>query len=592
MDILSTEQIDFFKKNQNEITFELLETLRSFGNNGKKLALEILDMEKDEDNYYLDAFGNRISFNGNRQLKKPYTKLKLSKIHLDEIKRCSEDIFYFLKNYVRIVTPKDGINFPEMREYQEELLELISERTNESIIVTLGRQAGKSVTLGIDGAHQFIFEKDYGIGIAANKMSMSREFIDKIKKILINVPIWMMPGITVWNKSTIEGENGVRIMSDTATDGAFRGFTVNKIVVDETAFIKRWQEFADSVFPSQSGLSRKQNILISTPCGMNHFYDIWKDSSIPNIKTGERTKSKNGFLGYTCDWKRIPRYDSKGNKLEPEEFKKSIVDKFGIVYWRQNYECEFMGSSVTLINIETLLEFKEEEPIQIENPGLKIYKEPIKGHQYIIGVDSAKDGEDAFAIQIIDITNLNFEQVASANLYVNYLNMPDFLDEWGRLYNHALMIIENNEGAGQSIADRLVIEYEYDNMYYDKESNGLPKKYPGFRTTPKSRKQILSTIKKIAEESKLKIVDSETIKQLFSFILVNGKFQADNGRHDDLVMALSVCFGIFANSNNFDDMGEVIKQIESKDSDLSFDITNYLSIGNFDLEDEKWEKLY
>ena len=70
-------------------------------------------------------------------------------------------------------------------------------------------------------------------------------------------------------------------------------------------------------------------------------------------------------------------------------------------------------------------------------------------------VDAAKDGKDAFAVQIIDTTNFMFEQVACSNLQIDYLRMPAFIYEWAEYYNFPYLIIENNEGAGQSIADQM-----------------------------------------------------------------------------------------------------------------------------------------
>ena len=85
--IFTESVIDYYKNNKHEITEELLEELRSHGNDGKHIAIEILDIPKDEEEYYLDAFGNRMSFNGNRSLKKGLSKLPLSDIHIQEIKK-------------------------------------------------------------------------------------------------------------------------------------------------------------------------------------------------------------------------------------------------------------------------------------------------------------------------------------------------------------------------------------------------------------------------------------------------------------------------------------------------------------------------
>ena len=141
------------------------------------------------------------------------------------------------------------------------------------------------------------------------------------------------------------------------------------------------------------------------------------------------------------------------------------------------------------------------EPINVLTPGLKIYKKPEPSHKYIMSVDPSKDGRDDFAVNIVDITDLKLEQVAAGQLQIDYLLMPEFLLEWAIWFNNAFLVIENNEGSGQSIADMLYKTYEYENLYYDVKgdsnstnSTKFRKKYPGFRTTSKTRKQILQLV--------------------------------------------------------------------------------------------------
>lgn len=138
-DIFTENVITALRENKHEITYELLESLRAHGNEGKKIACEILDMSKDHEQYYLDAFGNRMSFNGNRRLKKAFTKLALSPIHQQEIEKCKNDIHYFKDNYVRIKT-KTGVNFPELRSYQNEFIDVMIEEGLEAIVSLQGRQ--------------------------------------------------------------------------------------------------------------------------------------------------------------------------------------------------------------------------------------------------------------------------------------------------------------------------------------------------------------------------------------------------------------------------------------------------------------------
>lgn len=602
--VFTPEVIENLRNNKNLITPELLQNLRECGNDGKQLALDILDTEKDEEEFYHDAYGNRISFNGFRFLKKAFTKMKLSQIHVEEIKKCSEDLDYFMMNYVKIKTNK-GVNFPDLRTYQKKFLEVLKDDC-ESVVGLMPRQSGKSITTSIYLTWKFVFGTDMNIGICANKTKLAAEFLNNVKNIYMELPMWMKIGIKVWNTGSIAGENGMRILTDSTSSDSFRGFSCGIIIVDECAFIKSsvYNEFENSIFPSQSALSWKKNVILSTANGLNHFYNIVKGAKqnkklivdnnkineIKNIKdvkklddnTSEVTLKTgvNGYEMFETFWNEVPRFDTKGNQLDPQVFKQGIIDKYGLVYWNSNYENKFIGSSNTFVASNVLENLSSVEPLEIRDGKLNIYKKPKKNHKYIISVDPAKDGLDAFAIQVLDITSVCFEQVASANLQVDYLTMPDYLNEYGMYYNNAFMIIENNEGAGQSIADIMKNDYEYENLYKD---NG--KKYSGFRTTAKTRNLILNTMRMFLENDKLKLHDKKTVNEFYSFILINNKYQADDGCHDDAIMSLALAFAPFCNTRNFDDIKDLISQISTKTEILNgndHSFTDYLNIGMFD----------
>lgn len=608
--ILSAEQIKVLKENKELITPEILDELRKT-KEGKSVALEILDIERDNEDYYLDAFGGRISFNGNRQIKPFHTKINLSDIHIQEIKKCSEDVDYFKNNYVQFRT-KSGIGFPDHREYQEKFIHSLN-NANEQYLVVFPRQAGKSATTAVWLTWLFLFKEQINIGICANRGSTATDFLANVKNIYTCLPIWLQQGIKVWNVKRIEGENGTRILTDATSGDSFRGSTMNVVVVDETAYVAgtKWESFVDSVLPSQSSLAWKKTIFISTPNGLNHFYSMVKDSKkrkvIENVQESEIeeikkketvldiVKNKYGTFDVqidkpsndmeliSVDWREVPRYDRKGNLIDPETFKQQVIDRQGLQYFLQAYACEFLGSSHTLISGDVLKDIESVKPkdrifVQGTEEFVKIYEEPLENHKYILSVDPAKDGRDYFALHMIDVTKFPFKQVASGRLQIDYLLMPNFLYDFANSYNTAFTIIENNEGAGQSIADTLKRDFEYENLYYDRTGNKF-KTYPGFRTTPKSRSQLLETLKLLIENKKLEICDSDTILELQRFILVKKKFQAEEGFHDDLVMSLAIGFCLFNDIQNFEDFKEVTKSIYSE-SDTDF--ADYITIGNFD----------
>lgn len=884
--MLTKDEVIQLKNNKDLITAELLEALRTT-KEGKAQALEILDIPKDEEEYYLDSFGNRISFHGDRLLKKPYTKLKLSPIHIEELSKCFNDIRYFRDNYVRITTPLDGVNFPDLRPYQNQIIEALQEENEQYIILSprqcvtgdtivdgefanitikelfesskdelpsegihhlsrksdiylrcssgyykpaevfktipldvilltfgngatlkcspdhvlidingnevraknavgciiktktgstlcidisdLGRKepmydvsfledhlyytnnilshnSGKSITIATWLAWLYCFSKNIVMGICANRQNLAAEFLKNAKDIIIRLPIWMSPGAKVWNITSIAGDNGNRILTDAPSDSSFRGYSCNVIVVDEAAYLNpsKFESFCDAVLPSQSSLTWKKTIFISTANGLNHFYqmvkgakarrhfkDLTKDQADNIAKTHkvlgitrydnrydvEVDEPANGHRLIEVDWRIIPRYKENGDPKTPEEFKEEIIAKHGLVHFNQayancldgkavvyikqnnqeypitleglyefmkngdwqahhlqimtqsgwsefqgirksrhtrvyaivtqkrkfiasmnhrfyynnkwNFSSEvkvgdiidgsrvigsyfldlrypnlvdlydilgtkdhtyiasgtishncFIGSSYTLLSGDTMARLVGKEPLEQRSGILNIYKYPEPNHKYIMSVDPAKDGADGFAVCILDITKFPFKQVAACSTDIDYFLMPEHLDDWGRMYNSALIIVENNEGAGQSVADMLWTEYEYENLYFEKRSGGPKKRYPGFRTTPRSRKLILDTMKMFAENSNLNIVDTKTINELYTFILINGKYQADENCHDDRVMALALAFAPFGEIKNFADAKTMIKSFYSKDS--SFDFTEHLTVGYFD----------
>lgn len=437
----------------------------------------------------------------------------------------------------------------------------------------LSHNSGKSITVACYLSWLYNFHKNLTIGIVANRGAQAREFLQNVKDIISRLPIWLMQGTEIWNKRDIKNEIGSRILTDVPGPDAFRGYTCNVLTIDECAFIKTsvWEEFADSIFPSQSALSWKKNIIISTAKGLNHFYDLVQKAKLDEMQPN----SKTAFI--EVHWDEVPRYDSKGNLMEPEEFKRQIIKRYGRVYFEQNYGNSFVGSSETLIAPEVLAELQHKNPIAVWDDMLRLYYEPQQNHTYIMSVDAAKEGKDYFAIQVIDVTEMPFKQVAAANLQVDYLTMPDFLYEWGARFNTAHMIIENNEGAGQSIADMLVNHFEYPNIYYQDNKY----KYPGFRTTKSTRDSIIRMLQILINSGKLEIVDKETISEFQRFELVNDKYQASSG-HDDLVMALAISIAPMTNMDNFSDFGKFLDALKS---DEVLDSGAFFEIGDLAFED-------
>lgn len=585
--------------NKELITEEILEEIRKLPD-GRNIALKLLDLPKNSEEFYVDAFDKKIQFDSNRNLKKAFTKLKLAPIHIKEIEKCAADLDYYRFNYVKIKT-KSGDGFPEMREYQQRFLDVLKSES-ENIVTLFPRQSGKSITTAIYLSWLYLFKESINIGICANRGATAVDFLRNVKNILTNIPIWMQPGTVSWNSRSISNDRGTAILTDATNENSFRGRAIHVLVVDECSFVKNYKNFSDAILPSQSSLAWKKTILISTPSGMNHFYEIVRDakahkvlehidrSKIPDKNVLEvldntdgtvtvtLNESANGFNFVGVDWREVPRYDGNGKLIDPEDFAQSIISRYGIQYFKQNFQCEFIGSSATLINGDTLEKMRSKRPQDRIIAGvhkIHIYDEPQENHKYILSVDPAKNGGDYFAMHVIDITKFPFIQVLSCNLKVDYLEMPSYVYSLATEYNGALAIIENNEGAGQSIADTLSRDYEYSNLFYERN-----KKYPGYRTTTRSRTQMLNTLKLLIENDKMIINDADTIFELERFVLNGKKYEAMAGYHDDLVMALAISLCMFNDIHNFNDIKEVAERVHSTED--SGDFADMITIGDFD----------
>ena len=220
----------------------------------------------------------------------------------------------------------------------------------------------------------------------------------------------------------------------------------------------------------------------------------------------------------------------------------------------------FFGTGDTLINADTLMAFRA-KPYKrlLENNSLYVYKEPEKGHDYIMTVDVSKGrGQDYSTFTVIDISVRPFEQVAVyRNNTISPILFPNIIYKYAKLYNDAYVVIESNDQGGV-VCNGLYHELEYENMHVESaiKANAL-----GVEMTRKVKRLGCSAIKDILENNKLDIVDENTILEISTFEARGQSYEASDGNHDDLMMNL-VMFGYFVSTQYFADMTDInIKQM-------------------------------
>lgn len=492
---------------------------------------------------------------GNPLVLRANTRLNFTEAEVSEYLKCSRDSIYFAKNYCKVIHTDHGLVDFLMYPYQEEMFKLFCDYTR--VICLTPRQAGKTTAVAIWLLWYALFHADSKIAILANKGAAAREVLSRVTLALENLPFFLQAGCKELNKGSITWENNSQIFCAATSGSSIRGKSVTILYCDEFSFVENAEEFYESTYPVVSSGKKSKVLITSTPKGTgNLFHKLWEGA----------VQGSNEYKPLRVYWNDVPGRD--------EEFKRKNISNTSQKQWDQEFEGKFLGSSNTLIDSETLLCLMAQKPLKEEfDKNLKIYKEPVLGkdnklgHQYVISIDIAKGrGKDYSVATVIDISTEAFEQVAVfRSNEISPLLLPNYLAKLGKMYNDAYIICEVNNG-GDVVANALIYDLEYENIYTTSKANGI-------ETTAKTKRIGCSNLKDLLEKKKLIICDADTIREISTFIAQGDSFAASGKNNDDCVMTL-VNFAYFIQTEEFQGLsdinirnllfGDMMKQIDDE----------------------------
>ena len=466
---------------------------------------------------------------GNSNLKRVGVTISFTEEEAQEFIKCASDPVYFIKNYVKIVNVDSGLIPFNMWDFQEEMVRDF--HANRFSICKMPRQVGKTTTTVGYMLWCVLFQEEYNIAILANKGQLAQEILSRVQKAYEYLPLWLQQGIITWNKRNIELENGSKIYAYATSAAGVRGGTYNLIFLDEFAFVPKnmADEFFTSTYPVISSGQTSKVIIVSTPCGLNHFYKMWIDA----------TEKRSLYKPIEIHWSQVPGRDAKWKE---ETIRNTSEEQF-----RQEFETEFIGSSATLISGVKLRSLAFRDPPWQEDC-LDIYEQPKEGRLYIATVDCSEGvGLDYHTINIIDVTQTPYRQVAKyRNNKLPLLFFPTVIYSLCRRYNEAFILVETNN-VGQQVVDILHYDLEYENVYKIDHhhikgqtiSGGFKRASNfGIKTTKTVKKIGCANLKTLIESDKLLIQDFDTIAELNTFVRVRDSYAAEEGNNDDIVMGL------------------------------------------------------
>lgn len=465
----------------------------------------------------------------NPNLKKIGINIEFTKEQVEEYIKCAKDPIYFVKNYMKIIHVDKGLIPFDLYDYQEKMINKFNEE--RFVITKMPRQSGKSTAVISFILHYILFNESKNVALLANKAELARELLDRLKKAYENLPLWLQQGITTWNKGSIELENGSKILATSTTGSAARGQSFSLVFLDEFAFVQHniANDFFKSVYPTISSGQETKMIIVSTPKGMNHFYKMWVEAE----------EQRSNFKTLAVDWWETPGRDS--------DWKIQQVANTSEEDFNQEFACEFLGSTNTLVNVNILRNLAFTNPTFQKN-GFDQYGEINPDHQYVVTVDTSRGvGLDNSAFVVVDITTVPYRVVAKfKDSLISPLLYPELIYNVATNYNEAFVLVEIND-IGEQIANILANDLEYENLFITNVKGRAGQvigggfssnRQLGVRTTKQVKRIGCSTLKDLVEDKKIIIEDFDIIEEMSNFINKKDSYQADEGYHDDLVMCL------------------------------------------------------
>lgn len=174
---------------------------------------------------------------------------------------------------------------------------------------------------------------------------------------------------------------------------------------------------------------------------------------------------------------------------------------------------------------------------------IRIKYQPQEGTPYVIGGDTAGTGSDSFVGQVLD--NTTGEQVAVLQQQMGETEYTRQMYCLGMHYNTALIGIETNYTTYPiQELERLHYPKQYVRQRLDQYTKSLTSEY-GYNTTSSTRPSMIDHLKAVARENLELINDHATLGEMLTFVYdENWRPEAEEGEHDDLVMALAIAHEI------------------------------------------------
>lgn len=539
------EQQQFFKSKSESAWRGKYKTLKDFYLSGGEFDKKTGKYQYDPEYYEFDKYELEIDID------EPFENVEnydAARKQLETIK-CCNSFFYFCHKYVKILHPMKGLVPFVLYKYQRKVIrDYENYRFN---IISKFRQGGLTTVTLLWGLWRCMFQPDQQVMLLSKTDHEATDIGMMVDRSCENFPEWMKPKKDAkWNdhlKMFIDTGSALKFYSPVAA----RGKAATFLIVDEAAFVEDMEYHWKAMWPVLS--TGGSCALVSTVNGLGNWYE----QTYHDAKEG-----KNKFHIIDLDYWEHPDYND-------DEWVKEQKAQLGEKGFLQEVLREFLGSGETYFPARIITQLTEltrnnypsrklfpkwvnkgagritHLENQEHNKGaLWVWKEPIDGHEYIIGADAAEgqaENNDNSCFQIIDTSTL--EQVAE--FYSNVIVPHEFaqvLNETGIYYNNALIVVENM-GPGGAVLSNLQHTLFYENLHFENTKNNTK---PGIKIGQVNRSLYLESLQNRLLNQTVRINSARFVIELqtFEYNPITRKAQAQKGKHDDAILSMCIALHI------------------------------------------------
>lgn len=368
------------------------------------------------------------------------------------------------------------------------------------VVSVLGRQFGKTTLAENLAIYWAINNRDRIIYWVSPTDSQAQKVYKEIVHAIVESGVIKSKKQPKGDTEIVFKNNSKILFRSAASEDSLRGQSVDYMILDEAAFIKR--DTVEMILLPMLNVRGKKCLFITTPKGKNYIHEYFlKGQTEPS-------------------WKSL-RYSTLQSPLANKElidmFRKTLPEKL----FKQEIEAEFVDSSSVFNNLEELL-------------CLETSSSPATDTRYFAGIDIGFVN-DASVLTILD----DYGNLVKYYRWTD-LESPELIQEILRLNNiwkfDAVAIEINNQG--------LTIHQEL-----KRKMSNLHE----FNTNSKTKPEIINRLIHLFNMKEMKLIKDEYLRiELESFIFKQNeigtiKFMSEYGFHDDVVMSLAIARWCYEN---------------------------------------------